>query len=132
MAELLGRGSIMHTVPPALDGDLEWGPDRLALGTGVPAVRPAPGGTSRGRDRRVPEAAADHQHWRVGRAQVVGGPQKALPQPCTNGAAVLGLPGVIGVGGAPLLHIVGIAFSDKRNSARASTLASIAFTKVNL
>ena len=31
-----------------------------------------------------------------------------------------------------LFSIVGIAFSDKRKSASASTLASIAFTKVNL
>ena len=35
----------MHTVPPALGRVLEWRPDRLAPGTGVPAARAALGGT---------------------------------------------------------------------------------------
>ena len=51
---------------------------------------------------KLPQIA--NTDWRVGWPQVVGGQQKALPQPCTNGAAVLGLPRVIGDGGAPLLH----------------------------
>ena len=57
---------------------------------------------------------------------------QAFPEPRTDGAAqYLGCP-ASSASVERLFSIVGIAFSDKRKSSKASTLESIAFTKINL